>query len=91
MFSHCVLLLPLQLFSADFVNSHQEWQRGKGAFSSPVADGHSQQSNLSGEHQGDVQGDDEEEAGGSGGRQLQPKFRSYQWQVQKEINGENGQ
>ena len=58
---HYIFLPPLYLFSTYSVDSHWERQHSKGMPSSPVTDRHSQQSDLSGEHQGDVQGDDEEE------------------------------
>ena len=58
---HYIFLPPLYLFSTYSVDSYWEWQHSKGAPSSPVIDRHSQQSDLSEEHQGDVQGDDEEE------------------------------
>jgi len=47
--------------SGTFWNNLETVEAVLTASSSPVADGCSQQSDLSGEHQGDVQGDDEEE------------------------------
>ena len=60
-FGHCVLLPTFYLFSADFVDSHQEQQCSKGASSSPVTDRHSQQSDLSDEHQEGVEDDKDED------------------------------
>jgi len=60
---HYISLPCSYLFSTDSVDSHREWQRSKGAPSSPVAGRHSQRSDLSGEHQGNVQGDDDEGEG----------------------------
>jgi hypothetical protein len=57
---HYILLPSSYLFSTYSVDSHRERQRSKGVPSSPVAGRHSQRSDLSGEHQENDQGDDNE-------------------------------